>query len=45
MEWLKQKEKFEVKDVRSMKGNFLPALLKKAQKLKAGKGVVRYPEL
>ena len=39
MDWLKQKETFEVKDVRSMKGNFLPALLKKAQKLEAEKGL------
>jgi len=39
MDWLKQKEEFEIKDVRSMKGNFLPSLLKKAQKMEAGKGL------
>ncbi|MEA3505419.1 MAG: DUF2249 domain-containing protein [Bacteroidota bacterium] len=37
--WLKQKEQFEVKDVRQLKGNFLPSILKKAQSLEVGKGL------
>lgn len=37
-EWLSQKETFEVKDVRELKGNFLPAILKKAQNLEVDKG-------
>lgn len=38
-EWLNQKDTFEVKDVRQMKGNFLPAILNKAKNLEVGKGV------
>ncbi len=38
-EWLNQKGTFEVKDVRQLKGNFLPAILKKAQNLEAGNGL------
>jgi len=39
MDWLKQKDSFEIKDVSLIKGNFLPSLLKKAQKMEAGKGL------
>lgn len=38
-EWESQKESFEVRDVRKLKGNFLPSILKKAQSLEAGKGM------
>ena len=38
-EWIKLKEQFEVMDVRQFKGNFLPSILKKAQKLEPGKGL------
>ena len=38
-EWLNQKDSFEVKDVRSIKGNFLPAILKKAQNTEPGNGL------
>jgi hypothetical protein len=38
-DWLKLKEQFEVKDVRQLKGNFLPSILKKAQSLEVGKGL------
>ena len=36
MDWIDQKETFEIKDVRELKGNFLPSILKKAQKLEVG---------
>jgi alkylhydroperoxidase/carboxymuconolactone decarboxylase family protein YurZ len=38
-DWLNKKESFEVRDVRELKGNFLPGLLKKAQKMKEGEGL------
>lgn len=38
-EWLAGKESFEVRDVRQLKGNFLPAILKKAQNLEVGGGL------
>ncbi|MFK5927648.1 MAG: DUF2249 domain-containing protein [Desulfuromusa sp.] len=38
-EWLDRKEAFEVRDVRQLKGNFLPAILKKAQNIEVGKGL------
>jgi hypothetical protein len=38
-DWTKLKEQIEVKDVRTLKGNFLPAILKKAQNLEVGKGL------
>jgi alkylhydroperoxidase/carboxymuconolactone decarboxylase family protein YurZ len=38
-DWLKQKDVFEVKDVRQLKGNFLPSILKKAQGLDINKGL------
>ncbi len=37
--WLDQKEAFEVVDVRKLKGNFLPSILKKAQKIEPGNGL------
>lgn len=37
--WLDQKDSFEIKDVRSLTGNFLPSILNKAQKLETGKGL------
>jgi len=37
-EWLNEKSNFDVKDVRKLKGNFLPAILKKAQKTEVGSG-------
>ncbi len=38
-DWLDQKEIFELKDVRELKGNFLPAILKIAQNIEVGKGI------
>jgi len=38
-DWLDQKETFEIKDVRELKGNFLPSILKKAQNLEVGSGL------
>lgn len=38
-DWLKYKDDFEVKDVRGMKGIFLPSILKKAQSLDINKGI------
>jgi uncharacterized protein (DUF2249 family) len=38
-EWMKNRDKFVVKDVRELKGNFLPAILKKADNLKLGEGL------
>jgi len=38
-EWLKKKESFEVMDVRELKGNFLPMILKKADKIEEGDGI------
>ncbi|PID92421.1 MAG: hypothetical protein CSA96_03180 [Bacteroidetes bacterium] len=37
--WKTQKDRFEVKDVRALKGNFLPSILKKAQSLQVGQGL------
>ncbi|PID56578.1 hypothetical protein CSB45_11175 [candidate division KSB3 bacterium] len=37
--WLDNKERFEVQDVRSLTGNFLPAILKKARDLEPGNGL------
>jgi hypothetical protein len=37
--WLDKKQSFEVIDVRTLKGNFLPSILKKAQKIVAGGGL------
>jgi alkylhydroperoxidase/carboxymuconolactone decarboxylase family protein YurZ len=37
--WLNHKEDFQVKDVRELKGNFLPSILKKAQRLEPGNGI------
>ncbi len=37
--WLGKKSEFEVKDVRELKGNFLPSILKKAEKLEVGMGL------
>lgn len=37
--WLDNKENFEVKDVRELKGNFLPSILAKAKSLETGKGL------
>lgn len=36
--WINLKEQFEIKDVRQLKGNFLPSIIKKAQSLDIGKG-------
>ncbi len=36
---MKEKESFEVKDVRQLKGNFLPSILKKAQNLELNQGL------
>lgn len=38
-EWLSKKETFEVFDVRTLKGNFLPIILKKAQEKSIGEGL------
>ncbi len=38
-DWLNDRYKFEVKDVRNLKGNFLPSIMKKAQNLDVGKGI------
>ncbi len=38
-DWLKNKDKFEVIDVRKLQGNFLPAILKKAQSIEANNGL------
>jgi len=38
-EWLKNKNDFIEMDVRGLKGNFLPAILKKAGALKRGEGI------
>lgn len=38
-EWLKNKNDFIEMDVRGLKGNFLPAILKKAEMLKRGEGI------
>lgn len=37
--WLKDKEQFEVSDVRNLKGNFLPVILKKATNLGLNEGI------
>ena len=37
--WSKLKEQFEVKDVRKLKGNFLPSIIDKAKKLEVGEGL------
>lgn len=38
-DWINIKEQFEIKDVRQLKGNFLPSIIKKAQNLEVGKGL------
>lgn len=38
-DWTNKKDEFEVKDVRKLKGNFLPSILKKAQGLEVGQGL------
>ena len=38
-DWLNNKETFEVRDVRELKGNFLPSILKKAKNMEMGKGL------
>ena len=38
-DWLDKKENFELKDMRGLKGNFLPSILKKAQNLEVGNGL------
>ncbi|MCL0065758.1 DUF2249 domain-containing protein [Dehalococcoidia bacterium] len=38
-QWQIEKETFEVMDVRQLRGNFLPSILKKAQGLEAGNGL------
>ncbi len=38
-DWEKQKESFEIRDVRKLKGNFLPSILKKAQSMEVGMGL------
>jgi hypothetical protein len=38
-DWNSLKSDFEVRDVRKLKGNFLPSILKKAQALPEGKGI------
>jgi len=38
-EWLVHKESFEIRDVRELKGNFLPSILKKARSLEVGSGL------
>lgn len=37
--WINKKESFKVIDVRKLKGNFLPSILKKAQNLEVGNGL------
>lgn len=37
--WIEKKETFDVIDVRKMTGNFLPAILKKAQNVEVGQGL------
>lgn len=37
--WIDKKSEFEVKDVRTLKGNFLPSILKKAQNLDINNGI------
>ena len=38
-DWLDKKETFEIRDVRELKGNFLPSILKRAQDIEVGKGL------
>ncbi len=38
-DWSEIKENFEVKDVRELKGNFLPSILKKAKSLEVNNGI------
>ena len=38
-DWMKNKEDFEIKDVRDLRGNFLPAILNKAKKLELSQGL------
>lgn len=38
-EWLNNKHNFEVIDVRELKGNFLPSILKKSQNLEVNNGI------
>ena len=37
--WLQKRDNFVEMDVRGLRGNFLPAILKKAGNLKAGEGI------
>ncbi len=39
-EWLKDKNHFEKFDVRTLKGDFLPAIIKKAKQIPRGKGIL-----
>ena len=38
-DWLNKKETFEIKDVRQMKGNFLPSILNKAKDIELENGL------
>ncbi|WED23922.1 DUF1858 domain-containing protein [Vibrio sp. JC009] len=38
-EWIQNRESFKVKDVRTLRGNFLPSLLKQAQRIEEGEGL------
>lgn len=38
-DWMKQKDQFEVTDVRPLKGNFLPNIMRIAKNLEIGKGI------
>ncbi|WED23851.1 DUF1858 domain-containing protein [Vibrio sp. JC009] len=38
-EWIKIRDSFKVKDVRTLRGNFLPSLLKQAQRISEGEGL------
>lgn len=38
-DWVQNRESFKVKDVRKSRGNFLPSLLKQAQRIKQGEGL------
>jgi len=39
-EWMKKSEKFEMMDAKNLRGNFLPAILKKAQSKDEGEGLI-----
>ncbi|PID28044.1 MAG: hypothetical protein CSB55_06815 [Candidatus Cloacimonadota bacterium] len=38
-DWLNKKSDFDIKDVRELKGNFLPSILQKAKSLEVGQGI------